>query len=685
MAEEKLQIFAEDYISFLKDRVLNSEDEFFYEELFTEELIEMLLEQGDIEEGQVCHYRSRGVHLSGYGYDRETGTVNLFVSQCFQTYPAPNFTQKQFDDLVNRALKGFEKLRSKIKPEDVEESSQVFDMIMDLRSIDNIALIRIFVFTDTQSSVTGVSNLSWGEVTVKVDIWDIVRIYRSLPQDSVLPVKIDFSEFEQPVKCLKAESDNGTYECFVGLIPASVLTKIYAIHGPRLLERNVRSFLQARGKVNQGIRDTIINEPEMFLAYNNGITCTANKVELEKADDGLPVLAKAEDFQIVNGGQTTASLYEACSKRKQSMSNVNILMKLTIINRHEDFERIASNISRFSNTQNKIQMADFSSNDPFHIHIERLSRSVWASPKEGNTYQTRWFYERSRGQYMDEKNRHKTPSAQREFERLNPKSQRFTKTDLAKFENSWDQLPFLVSRGAQKNFVEFMLRYKEIIGNGIPVEEYFFHLVARAILFRESEKIVSNQAYGGYRANIVTYTISLLSYLTAQRLDLGAIWKNQRLTEATRKNIELLSKTVFQTITNPSGGQNITEWCKKEVCWDRLKNENTEITDTLKAELLEYGIHKPRNRGVEVASPENNALIEDISRVDFNVWLEISSWAKETNNLKPWQRSLAYSIGKLLRKGLKPSFKQAKHGKVILHRATELGFSPTNKQRDTEN
>jgi len=675
MTEDSLQIFAEDFISLVKERALNSEDDYFYEDLFTEELIEMLLEQGEIEEGQVCHYKSRGAHLSGYGYDRVTGVVNLFVSQCFQTYPAANFTQKQFDDLATRALKGFERLRSKVKPEDVEESSPVFDMIMDLKSIDDITLIRLFVFTDTRSTVTHLPELSWGTVTVKADIWDIVRVFRSSPQDSVSPVKVDFTEFDQRVRVLKAESNSNVYECFVGLMPANVLTKIYAIYGPRLLERNVRSFLQARGKVNRGIRDTIINEPDMFLAYNNGITCTASSIETEKTEDGSLEIIEAEDFQIVNGGQTTASLYEGSSKRKESMNNVNVLMKITIIGEDKDFERIASNISRFSNTQNKIQMADFSSNDPFHVQIERMSRSIWAPAKDDNTYQTRWFYERSRGQYMDEKNRQKTRTSQKEFERLNPRSQRFTKTDLAKFENSWDQFPFLVSRGAQKNFVEFMLKYKEIVGYGIPDEIYFRHLIARAILFKETEKVVTGQLFGGYRANIVTYTISLLSYLSAKRLDLESIWRNQRLTEATRTNIESLSKIVFQTITCPSGGQNITEWCKKEACWDKLKNEAAAITETLEQELLEYGIHKTRNRNVETASPENNALIEEISKIDSSVWFEISSWAKETNNLEPWQRGIAYSIGRLLKRGRKPSIKQAKHGEIILAEAVRSGFT----------
>jgi hypothetical protein len=65
-----------------------------------------------------------------------------------------------------------------------------------------------------------------------------------------------------------------------------VLAKIYGQHGQRLLERNVRAFLSAKGKINSGLQQTLKDAPHRFLAYNNGLCCTAASVEVETRDNG---------------------------------------------------------------------------------------------------------------------------------------------------------------------------------------------------------------------------------------------------------------------------------------------------------------------------------------------------------------------------------------------------------------
>ena len=223
----------------------------------------------------------------------------------------------------------------------------------------------------------------------------------------------------------------------------------------------------------------------------------------------------------MNGGQTTASLL-ATNRGRADLSHVYVAAKLIEIETGDVHDELVRNVSRFANSQNRISEADFSANDPFHVRIEELSRTVWAPAADGTQRQTKWFYERARGQYQDARALETTPARRRGFASENPTRQRFTKTDLAKFENTWDQLPHIVSRGAQKNFSDFMIRLS--VRDQMAVDRaYFERLVGKAILFRAAERIVQQQNFGGYRANIVTYTLSLLSNATSQRIDLDRI------------------------------------------------------------------------------------------------------------------------------------------------------------------
>jgi hypothetical protein len=289
--------------------------------------------------------------------------------------------------------------------------------------------------------------------------------------------------------------------------------------------------------------------------------------------------------------------------------------------------------------------------------------------------QTRWYYERARGQYLDEKGREGTPARKKAFEATNPTRQKFTKTDLAKFENTWNQLPHTVSRGAEKNFMEFMALLQER-GAFQPDRTYYERLIAKAILFRQAEKLVQKQQYGGYRANIVTYTLALISHKTAQRIDLDKIWKEQSISPVLMDTITRVSEEVHSHITNPPGGRNITEWCKKEQCWKDLLALDIKLPDELENELIQTdGRERTEvDRGIDSPDSEDREKILEVMKVQAETWFKIAHWAKETGNLKPWQRSLSFSMGNLTRKGKEPSRKQAAQALIILEDARRLGF-----------
>lgn len=289
--------------------------------------------------------------------------------------------------------------------------------------------------------------------------------------------------------------------------------------------------------------------------------------------------------------------------------------------------------------------------------------------------QTRWYYERARGQYLDEKGREGTPAQKKAFEAINPIRQKFTKTDLAKFENTWNQIPFKVSMGAEKNFNEFMVILEER-GEFQPDRTYYEHLIAKAILFRQAEKLVHKQQYGGYRANIVTYTLALIYHKTAQRIDLDRIWKDQSISPVLMDTITRVSEAVHSHITNPPGGRNITEWCKKEQCWKDLLALDIKLPDELENELIQTdGRERTKvDRGIDSPDSEDREKILEVMKVQAETWFKIAHWAKETGNLKPWQRSLSFSMGNLAKRGREPSRKQAFQALKILADVSRMGF-----------
>ena len=516
-----------------------------------------------------------------------------------------------------------------------------------------------------------------GDAEISFSLWDVDRLYRCVTSGKMREtIEIDFEEkFQTSIPCIENNTSK-KYSVYLAIINGDLLAALYDEFRDRLLEKNVRSFLQVKGGVNKGIRDTLRDEPDMFLAYNNGISVTAESVEIVRDENGKPSIKRIRDMQIVNGGQTTASIFNAKNDRKiaADLSQVFVQMKISVIHSADDMDEIVPRISTFANTQNKIQVADFSANDPFHRCIEEQSRTIWA-PAQGGMKPRNWFYERARGQYADMLTRESTTKRKKEYKETHPL---FTKTDLAKYENTWDQLPWQVSEGAQKNFHKFMLRLKERKGFS-PDEIYYQNLIAKAILFRQTEKLVQKQQYGGYRANIVTYTLAFLSFKTAQRIDLERIWKEQALTPALEREIIEVSKFVQSLIVNPPGGANVGEWCKKEKCWQSIRDYEYTLSDELQLELLSVARptigSQPATGSIDSLTDEELALIDEAAAIPAETWFALSRWAKETRNFQPWQRSLLFSVGTLAGRGQKPSIKQATHAVKAYKSALEKGFT----------
>lgn len=562
---------------------------------FMEAVANELIETGFTEGFEVCHFRAqRGMRVDGYWFDDEGG-MDLFVADFDSRHELATLTKSEVDVVFKRAANFFDASFGKGFANELEVTSPEYGLARQIADRQgSIRHLNLILFSERALS-DKIQALPDGELSgipVSYHVWDISRLHRQRSSRSHKePLDLDFEQmFGAGILCLPACLGSDAYQSYLIVMPADVLASMYERFGARLLEQNVRTFLQARGNVNQGIRATILNEPTMFFAYNNGITATAQSVEVRATDAGIAI-TRIVDLQIVNGGQTTASLFHTRKRDKADLSQIFVQMKLSVIDSQQS-EAVVPRISEYANTQNRVNAADFFSNHPFHVRMEGFSRRIWAPAQKGAQRETKWFYERARGQYIDAQSK-LTPGEQRRFKTEHPKPQMFTKTDLAKFENVWDDHPRWVNLGAQKNFA----RYAQRIGtewdkssDGFN-ELYFKRAVARTLIFRATERIVSAQPWynGGYRANIVAYTLAVLSEITRQRktcIDFQRIWNAQEIDPLLESVLAVVASEVNKDVTTPAAGiSNISEWCKRDACWTRMQSRVREIEQLLPAEF----------------------------------------------------------------------------------------------------
>lgn len=512
--------------------------------------------------------------INGYVFDEYFQTLTLVVSVFENRIEVAKMGKIDITKYSKQATKFYRMCKSRYF-DNVEETDPGYIISEYINGYEQeIENIRVILMTNRETTPDIPASVKIDKVMVKFDVWDLERVCQSLYQKKAhedLVVRFQ-NKYNCPLKMIKVKQENEIYDCYIGVIPGKCLAEIYRDEGQRLIEKNVRSFLQATGKINQGIKNTLQNEPEMFMTYNNGISTTAKSiiVDEDKSDDTFVVIKEVTDWQIVNGGQTTASIYNAL-QTGIDISSVNVQIKLTVIRDESKTEEMVGYISKYANSQNKINMSDFSANDSYHVEMERLSRKIYVPVENGKSTQ-RWYYERARGQYMVDVNRQPTPSLKKKFKALNPKSMCISKTVAAKCMMAWMKYPYVVSKGLETNFIEFsaMIKRGEVPE---PTEDTYISMIAKVILFKECDKLVAKQNFGGYKAQIDYYTIALLAEFFSNDVSDEQIWKMQAISPELSLIIEDLIMVVWNHFMNPVvKGINITQWCKKEDCWELLKN-----------------------------------------------------------------------------------------------------------------
>lgn len=658
-------------------------------EAFFEKVGELLTEAGELDGANRAYFEGsvsgNPARIDGYGGDPRDGDGVLSLILCdFSITDEVRLIHKDRLQVLLNTLHRF--LKASLKRdfrEQLEETSSGFgvaDLIATTwKDIQKIKLIIVSnADSRTQADAAKVTDVDGKPVTLSV--WDLKRLKQYMEQGQARAnLVIDFEkDFGGGIPLLAASGAETSLESYLAVIPGKQLAAIYDKWGPRLLEANVRSFLQARNKVNRGIRDTIRDEPHMFFSYNNGLSATADAIEVEQTDQGLQ-LVRADNLQIVNGGQTTASLHAARKTSAAQLEQVHVQMKLTIVPR-EQSELVVPRISEYANSQNKVNAADFFANHPFHIRTEELSRKVLARGEDGYR-DTKWFYERARGQYADERGR-RTIAERKKFDAEFPRSQFLTKTDLAKFENTWACLPYIVSLGAQKNFAEFARHIGKRWGTeGTAFDELWFkRMIAKAIIFRATEKLVSGAEWyeGGYRANIVTYAIAKLVH-DAEELemvvDLDAVWRYQDVSPDLKAALLVAAAEAQDVITHPPEGvRNFSEWAKKQACWKGLEDRELSYPEEFDRVLISPDLANERAREARAdKAVETSVEAElEVHRLGAAFWAEARNWARERGLLSPRENGVLETCAAIPNK--MPSDKQCAIAMSALKKLEDEGF-----------
>ena len=687
----------------------NQADEFL---LYVTDLLSSAEEYDDFIE---CYYegvsrRNANMRIDGYAMEETDGSCCIFICDYHGPFEDDSVRSDDINGLfrkvsyfVNEAVK-YDFYR------ELEESTEAFEFAWTLHfKIDEITKFRFFLLTDAynRQRAKTIKDIEVAGKKAELNVWDINRLfdlvnsktqkesveiylsdygiegipcvkaveYHDVIADIELPVKYDVKD-----DLLSPDSDVPenviTYSSYMAVVPGSILNDLYLEYGSRLLEGNVRSFLSARGKVNKSIQNTIKNYPEMFFAYNNGIAATATAIETKPTSEGLAI-TYIKDLQIVNGGQTTASIANTLLTLKKGesadISKLFVPMKLSVLD-HSMAEKIIPKISEYSNSQNKVDASDFFSNHPFHIRMEEYSRKTPAPAVGGNQYQQYWYYERTRGQYNQGKMKFKPKSSQmKQYEARYPEKQVIKMVDLAKYMELYAGAPHIVSKGKQEIVKAFAENIKKQWAKNDADFNVFYYkrVVALAILFKTTDEIIKQTNWyktkHSYKANVIAYTISVLfdyihSEVEGYELDFMRIWDKQALYPELIDQINELCFEVYDFITRDDRGvENVTQWCKQARCWELAKQREWPIHIDFIDTLIPISKQKEESKAAKQSRKLENEIdtIKLLLSKGKDYWEKVLTWGSERNLLSDMEKSVLDVVIKIETTGKLPSAKQA--------------------------
>lgn len=691
--ERALENYIEELKSDVASRVYSEGEGASFEDKFTEYCIEVLESIGKSEGARVLSYvhpnsqsgidwKINGFCLKDLAKDENKKeyyeTLDLFITFYKNEYDY-NISKDDYTKSLNQ-IKRFINSALKRHIDYIDKSHTELYHLIGTIGKQGKEFDRINVYF----LINGFSNhekekIEIADADVFVHTWDVARLFKINESNSVHePIEIEFDSFTEDGKglqCLQVPSIDEMYDCYLAIVPGEVLAKLYNEYSNELLESNVRAFLGQAGKFNKGIRDTIRTKPQMFLPYNNGITATAESVETKILNNQL-IITKLNDFQIVNGGQTTASLYHTQKKFKDAdLSKIFVQMKLTVIKDKEQKNIEVPNISRFANSQNKVSELDLSSNNPYFIQIENLSRKKYVVNPENKNQSLLWFFERANGQYRETLNK-QTPAQQKKFKEQNPSNLKFVKSDIAKFINGWELEPHYVAQGSQKNFIHYTKKITDLVSkNKLPGENFYRKLIANAILFKTFDQLFGRKGVNAIgdtslKALSVAYTVSYLHFLTNNRIDLWKIYEEQKIDDFLKNHLSKLLGFVYNHIITEASGSLISEYAKRQSSWDKLKNTtySEDLIKTLSGYLIseEEKTQRENEKEIDTNSVEDSVfIVSEIQKMGLKFWDGFRHYI-DLNKPEGFDWSIAFDLVGKLGKNKNLTSREITFGKKVL-------------------
>ena len=564
----------------IRERMGTADSSYPYpESVFAEIVMQHMSEVGmTFEDPDVCHFeRTVGnsiLRLNGWALSEESDQLDLFVCLYAGSDELSSVPDSETQQAAVRCLNLLARCVDGRLAHNLDSSDEAYPFAITVQECyGNLDQIRVYVLTDRQAKAKRFKPREIAGKTRMLEVMDIERLHRhwseGKPRDEIT---MDLTEVcGGALPCVHVRSEGSGYDYALTALPGEALRFIYERYGARLLEANVRSFLNVTGKVNRGIRDTLTNAPERFMAYNNGIVIVADEAEFGSASDGSPGLLWLKGLQIVNGGQTTASLYFTRKRSPEiDLRLVRVATKI-ILPRTKDAlaeNALVADISKYSNSQNSVRSSDLSANKPYQVELERLSTTVYCPDGVG-----RWFYERAAGSYHVMLMRDgTTPARLRILKNSIPTSRRITKTDFAKFMNAWAEKPHLVSLGAQKNFDKFMEEITTRVPEAdLPDAAAYKLMIAKSIVFKRAQNLI-RPLFAAFQANILAYLIAVVANRIGSRINLQRIWERQDISPEFCDQIRTWAPEVHQVLSDSANGRMISEWAKKEDCWQVVRS-----------------------------------------------------------------------------------------------------------------
>ena len=643
--ETNLKDFARDFLDLVKEEAV--ENGTSVEQQFTETVLEYIKEEGAAVSPELFYCVNKECarpteadyyKINAFDYSESAGILDLFITVYLEAEGLTELKKNRIDQahnalahFLNKCVKD-EKMFQKYLEEDAEVAEVVGTINEEFKN-KNVSLIRFFVLSNGQlkSDYNSASEIKIGDVDYdfEFNIWDICAIRNSeIAAQHDGAIDIDFeSEYAHSIECLEL-GENGGVKSFLAIMPAEILARVYKKYKTRLLNQNVRNYLGGTIKVNKGMAKTLRDDPAMFFAYNNGISSTALKVGLRRDEGGKVYITNVTNWQIVNGGQTTNTIFSMFS-RNFDMKNAYVTLKISEINFEDEKkkEEAISYIARFANSQTQIKESDLAANIGYMLKLDDISKSEW-TPVNSVRRNTQWFFERMRGQYDNAKGEPRTKKA-KDFVAQHPKKQRFTKTDIAKWEMAWAGRPDIASKGGEQSFDFF--HKKSLKTDTIIVDRNYFHqLIAKAIIYQSISDICKQNGIKGYVNIICNYVLATLAWKSRENLDLDYIWNHQEIHPAMRVAIEQQADIVNKYILKlGQEGVNPSVKAKNEPFWKDITLRMVGLPELDKVLL---------SSNEDELTAENQAKIEQFEKLPADTWRQLAIWGKDARKLSLLER-----------------------------------------------